>query len=69
MIPLNAITPLVGAPVVIYVIVNQKRISIFQLMERRCVITGERLSIGYRLGGRGVRRVHEGRRFRCVPAS
>ena len=41
--------------------------AIFQLMERRCVITGERLSIGYRLGGRGVRRVHEGCRFRCVP--
>ena len=32
-------------------------------MERRCVITGERLSIGYRLGGRGVRRVHEGLSF------
>ena len=28
-IPLNAITPLVGAPVVIYVIVNQKRIQYF----------------------------------------
>ena len=28
-IPLNAITPLVGAPVVIYVIVNQKRIQSF----------------------------------------
>ena len=28
-IPLNAITPLVGAPVVIYVIVNQKRIEYF----------------------------------------
>lgn len=32
-------------------------------MERRSVITGERLSIGYRLGGRGVRRVHDGLRF------
>lgn len=27
------------------------------------MITGERLSIGYRLGGRGVRRVHEGLSF------
>lgn len=32
-------------------------------MERRSVITGERLSIGYRLGGRGVRRVHDGLSF------
>ena len=29
MIPLNAITPLVGAPIIIYVIVNQKRIQYF----------------------------------------
>lgn len=28
-IPLNAITPLIGAPVIIYVIVNQKRIQYF----------------------------------------
>lgn len=28
-------------------------------MERRSVITGEHLLIGYRLGGRGVKRVHE----------
>lgn len=29
MIPLNAITPMVGAPVIIYVIVNQKKIQYF----------------------------------------
>lgn len=29
MIPLNAVTPLIGAPVIIYVIVNQKRIQYF----------------------------------------
>ncbi len=28
-IPLNAITPLIGAPVIIYVIINQKRLSYF----------------------------------------
>jgi iron complex transport system permease protein len=29
-IPLNAVTPLVGAPVILYVIINQKRIPYFQ---------------------------------------
>lgn len=29
MIPLNAITPVLGAPVIIYVIVNQKKIQYF----------------------------------------
>ena len=28
-IPINAVTPLIGAPVIIYVIVNQKKINYF----------------------------------------
>jgi len=29
LIPLNAVTPLIGAPVIIYVIVNQRKIQYF----------------------------------------
>ena len=29
MVPLNAVTPILGAPVIIYVIVNQRKIQYF----------------------------------------
>ena len=44
LLPLNAVTPVLGAPVIIYVIVNQRRIQYFKLMGKQIVLEGERIA-------------------------
>ena len=65
-IPLNAVTPVIGAPIIIYVIVNQRKNPVLQLMEKQAVITATDLCIGYRTH-KGEKKVHEHLSFGLYP--